>query len=107
MLKTRVYVLTEHVVCPGGWSVAYGSNTHGQYVQVDLLRNYVIESIATQGRADSIQYVTRYTLSYTADGQNSYTDVIDTSGSTVYFDGNRYMYSRHVHARKKFDFCGY
>ena len=57
------------------WSA--GANNINQWLQVDLGDQYTnITHIATQGRANSDQRVTKYNLQYSIDGTNfvNYTD---------------------------------
>ena len=69
----------------GAWSSA--SNSQGQYIQADLGTVRRIESIATQGRQDSGQWVQTYRFTYSVDG-SSYTAIADEQGSDVIFTGN-------------------
>ena len=50
----------------GAWSARV--NNHYQYLQVDLRVPMKVTSVATQGRSDASQWVTRYMLSYSIDG---------------------------------------
>ena len=50
----------------GAWVAKY-RNT-GQWLQVDLRQLSIIKGIATQGRREAHQYVSRYTLSYSVKG---------------------------------------
>ncbi|KAK3723798.1 hypothetical protein QZH41_019475 [Actinostola sp. cb2023] len=53
----------------GGW--AAGSTGKGEHIQIDLGIVKVITKVATQGRqASRVQYVTKYSLSYSNDGEN-------------------------------------
>ena len=53
----------------GGW--AAGSPGKGAYIQIDLRSVKIITKVATQGRYDCcVQYVTKYSLSYSNDGDN-------------------------------------
>ncbi|KAK3738808.1 hypothetical protein QZH41_012570, partial [Actinostola sp. cb2023] len=53
----------------GGW--AAGSPGKGEHIQIDLGNVKVITKVATQGRQDyGVQYVTKYSLSYSTDGDN-------------------------------------
>ena len=49
----------------GGWSSKV--NRRGQWIQYDLRRPKKIVKVATQGRQDLNQYVTRYIIKYSAD----------------------------------------
>jgi len=42
----------------------------GQYLQIDLESTKVITMVATQGRQDGENWVTKYALSYSQDGSN-------------------------------------
>lgn len=50
----------------GGWSSRY--NKRGQWIQFDVGRLAYIVGIATQGRQDYNQWVTKFKLSYSRDG---------------------------------------
>ena len=51
----------------GSWSA--GSNDSSQWLQVDLdIQNTKVTRVATQGRDDSPQWVTKYRLQYSNDG---------------------------------------
>ena len=51
----------------GSWSA--GSNDANQWLQVDLDSQYtIVTRVATQGRSDDAQWVTRYRLQYSKDG---------------------------------------
>ena len=53
----------------GSWSA--GSNDFSQWLQVDLsIQNTKVTRVATQGRDDSPQWVTKYKLQYSNDGVN-------------------------------------
>ncbi|KAK3736747.1 hypothetical protein QZH41_006495 [Actinostola sp. cb2023] len=53
----------------GGW--AAGKPMIGEHIQVDLGSVKVIAKVTTQGRYDCcVQYVTKYSLSYSNDGDN-------------------------------------
>ena len=53
----------------GSWSA--GSNDSSQWLQVDLdVQNTKVIRVATQGRDDSPQWVTKYKLQYSNDGVN-------------------------------------
>ena len=52
----------------GSWSA--GSNTTGQYLQIDLGKERVVNKIATQGRPSFDQWVTSYKLLFSSDGAN-------------------------------------
>ena len=52
----------------GGWSSRH--NNGNQWIQVALGRYTKLTSIATQGRNDANQWVTRYKLQYSEDGVN-------------------------------------
>lgn len=53
-------------VTMGAWSAA--ANNRYQWLQIDLGRFMKLKKIATQGRQDANQWVTRYQLSYSIDG---------------------------------------
>ena len=52
----------------GAWST--GSNAIGQYLQIDLGKERVVNKIATQGRSSTVyfQWVTSYKLLFSSDG---------------------------------------
>ena len=53
----------------GSWSA--GSNDSNQWLQVDLGSQYTkVTRVATQGRIDAAQWVTKYKLQYSNDGVN-------------------------------------
>lgn len=52
----------------GGWSAGY--TAANQWIQVDLRKYTVVKGIATQGRNDYSQWVTKYKLQYSDDGVN-------------------------------------
>lgn len=62
----------------GSWSAA--SNDANQWLQVDFSRNMKISRFATQGRQDSAQWVTRYKLAYSPDGQASAFQIYQENG---------------------------
>ncbi|KAK4300982.1 hypothetical protein Pmani_026854 [Petrolisthes manimaculis] len=59
-----------------------------QYLEVDLKETMNVTAIATQGREDSLEYVTAYTLEYGRDG-TLYSVVLGFDGSVWAFRGNR------------------
>ena len=53
----------------GSWSA--GSNDSSQWLQIDLgIQNTKVTRVATQGRDNSPQWVTKYKLQYSDDGEN-------------------------------------
>ncbi|KXJ11901.1 Neuropilin-2 [Exaiptasia diaphana] len=50
---------------PKVWLSRYVRN--GEYIQVDLLRPTFVTMVATQGRPRTIQWITKYSLSYSSD----------------------------------------
>ena len=52
----------------GAWSA--GSNDVNQWLQIDLIGQYIITRVATQGRNGVNQWVTEYKLQYGDDGNN-------------------------------------
>lgn len=52
----------------GGWSAAY--TAANQWIQVDLVKYFIVKGIATQGRNGYNQWVTKYKLQYSDDGVN-------------------------------------
>ena len=69
----------------GAWSSKW-SNSY-QWLQVDLGSNMTVTHIATQGRRDADQWVTKYKIVYRKDGPlfrfMSYRKNADTSAATV------------------------
>ena len=64
-----------HFKAGGGKSGAWtaGSNDANQWLQVDLGNQHTqVTGVATQGRNDSPQWVTKYKLQYSHDGVNFY-----------------------------------
>lgn len=52
----------------GSWSA--GNNNSSQWLQIDLLdQNNNVTRVATQGRPDTSQWVTKYKLQYSEDGE--------------------------------------
>ena len=52
----------------GSWSAH--KNAIGEYLQIDLGKERVVNKIATQGRASANQWVTSYNLLFSSDGAN-------------------------------------
>ena len=52
----------------GAWSSRY--NTLGQWLQVDLETYATVTGLATRGRSDADQWVTKYRMQYSNDGVN-------------------------------------
>ena len=52
----------------GAWSA--GRNDDNQWLQVDLLGQYIVTRVATQGRNGYSQWVRKYKLQYSDDGKN-------------------------------------
>ena len=53
----------------GSWSGASGDTP--AWLQIDLIKEYIkITSVATQGRQDSSQWVTKFSLLYSNDSSN-------------------------------------
>ena len=52
----------------GAWSA--GSNDDSQWLQIDLIGQYIVTRVATQGRNGHAQWVTEYKLQYGDDGNN-------------------------------------
>ena len=79
----------------GAWCAL--NNDKNQWLQVDLGRYTTVTHIATQGRSDSSQWVTKYSLQYSDDGVNFlwYKDSKDGS-----------IKVQHTHKTIKSDFSG-
>lgn len=54
----------------GAWRS--GNNRSGQWLQVDLVKYTTVTGLATQGRSDSSQWVTKYRMQYSDDGVSFY-----------------------------------
>ena len=52
----------------GAWSAK--TNDKAQWIQVNLGKNMEVTKVGMQGRQDSAQWVTKYKVSYSKDGQN-------------------------------------
>ena len=53
----------------GSWSA--GSNNVNQWLQIDLSSQYIkVTRVATQGRSDVAQWITKFKLQYSKDGGN-------------------------------------
>ena len=52
----------------GAWSA--GRNDDNQWLQIDLIGQYKVTRVATQGRNGYAQWVTEYKLQYGEDGKN-------------------------------------
>ena len=52
----------------GAWSAL--TNNDSQWLQIDLINQYVVTRVATQGRNDSDEWVTSYRLQYNKDSAN-------------------------------------
>ena len=53
----------------GSWSA--GKNDTSQWLQIDLgAKDIRVTRVATQGKSDDAQWVTRYRLQYSKDGEN-------------------------------------
>ena len=68
----------------GSWSA--GNNNSSQWLQIDLLdQGNNVTRVATQGRHDASQWVTKYRLQYSEDGKifHSYREPGDTAGKVI------------------------
>ena len=54
------------------WSWSVRHRRHGEWLQVSFGSSSTCKGVATQGRQDANQWVTRYTLSYSKDGMRFY-----------------------------------
>ena len=52
----------------GAWSAR--TNDKGQWIQVNLGKSREVTKVGIQGRHDYAQWVTKYRLSYSTDGQH-------------------------------------
>ena len=52
----------------GAWSAR--TNDKGQWIQVNLGKSREVTKVGIQGRQDYAQWVTKYRLSYSTDGQH-------------------------------------
>ena len=70
----------------GSWSA--GNNNSSQWLQIDLLdQSNNVTRVATQGRHDTSQWVTKYRLQYSEDGKifHFYREPGDTAGKVIRF----------------------
>ena len=70
----------------GSWSA--GNNNSSQWLQIDLLdQSNNVTRVATQGRHDASQWVTKYRLQYSEDGKifHFYRETGDTAGKVIRF----------------------
>ena len=65
--RARLYI-TQRGRYRGAWSARH--NTAYQWIMIDFLTSVKVLALATQGRADASQWVTRYYLTYGFDGIN-------------------------------------
>ena len=68
----------------GSWSA--GNNNSSQWLQIDLLdQGNSVTRVATQGRHDASQWVTKYRLQYSEDGKifHSFREPGDTAGKVI------------------------
>ena len=68
----------------GSWSAGY--NNSSQWLQIDLLdQGNNVTRVATQGRHDASQWVTKYRLQYSEDGKifHFYREPGDTAGKVI------------------------
>ena len=68
----------------GSWSA--GNNNSSQWLQIDLLdQSNNVTRVATQGRHDASQWVTKYRLQYSEDGKifHFYREPGDTAGKVI------------------------
>ena len=62
--------LNIHSDSKGYGSWAAGANDGKQWLQIDFGELVLVTKVATQGRQDADQWVTKYTLSYSLDGMH-------------------------------------
>ena len=84
MISYECCCFVADVIHRSGWNSASDSSI---WIQVDLLHTYVINKMATAGRAATNRFIVSYTLQYSSDTSTWHT-VVDSSGSDVTFDGN-------------------
>ncbi|XP_070552362.1 uncharacterized protein [Ptychodera flava] len=88
----------------GGYSHSWcsGSNSVGQWLQVDIGSSRMVTQVASQGRGDSNQWVTSYKIYHYY--PNGWTYVKDDNGSDKVFSGNwdRYTIVYHALGSKSF-----
>ena len=65
--RARLYI-TQRGRYRGAWSARH--NTAYQWIMIDFFTPVKVLALATQGRADANQWVTRYYLTYGFDGIN-------------------------------------
>ncbi|XP_077984012.1 uncharacterized protein LOC144438733 [Glandiceps talaboti] len=90
----------------GGYSYAWcsGSNSVGQWLQVDIGSNKMVTQVATQGRGDASQWVTAYKLYYGDTSTWAY--VYEDNGSQKVFSGNWNSHTIVYHALGDKSFIG-
>ncbi|XP_022809604.1 uncharacterized protein LOC111346591 [Stylophora pistillata] len=72
----------------GSWSA--GNNNSSQWLQIDLLdQNNNVTRVATQGRPDTSQWVTKYKLQYSEDGETFHFYRGEGDTAEKVFDGNK------------------
>nr|WFD50011.1 nectin variant 3 [Paracentrotus lividus] len=70
----------------GAWSAQV--NDHSQWIEVDLLTDFMFSGVVIQGRSDANQWVTGYSLQYRPDGQTTLIDIVDENGAAQIFSGS-------------------
>jgi len=74
----------------GAWSARY--NNHNQWLMADFGRPTRVTVIATQGRSDANQWVTRYYLSYSQD-KSVFVEYMQNSARRVSPDVRSHFFS--------------
>ncbi|XP_066270054.1 chitin synthase chs-2-like [Branchiostoma lanceolatum] len=83
--RARLY-MKRNASGAGGWTA--GEFNDDQYLQIDLGEDMVFTGVVTQGKSSTSEWVTRYRLLYSDDGE-LWQYYKDDSGQPVEFEGNR------------------
>merc|ERR1719427_2517148 len=76
------------------WVGGYGKRTSGviyddNWIQVDFLRNVIVEGVVTQGRGTGPdQWVMTYQIQYKENGQDQFKTIEDENNQPNIFEGN-------------------
>ena len=65
------------------------TNTDVSWIEVDLLNDTEVRFVATQGQGP-LSYVSSYSISYSIDGSDEYSNVVDANENTVVSKKYRY-----------------
>ncbi|XP_076461744.1 uncharacterized protein LOC143294198 [Babylonia areolata] len=93
--RARIYTQKDGPYS-GGWQPRV--NDDKQWIEVDFLSSYSIGGVITQGSADSDNWVTKYEVYYSNDGQSFYPVIETAGGSTIkLFSGNNDRFTPVMH----------